>query len=489
MIHPTDSGTIRSRAPLRLRRRRRRRILAASLVALGVLAILRHGDPVPDEIETTTPATAPATAELPTDRLLTLTAPTLRMPLAVDADPAVPAEADSPTVAPTWVEGRIAPDQSVFAALRAHEIPAASIHPVVAAVGEHFDFRRARPGHRFEAELDHEGNILLFRFQTSPETIYEARRTDEGTYQAGLASLELEVRIESLSAIVESSVIAAIVRAGEDEALAQRFADVFRWDIDFGRDTRPGDALRMLYERVYLDGEFLRHGRVLAAEYRGSRAQESAWWFDDDDGTRGYFAADGQPLQRMFLASPVPGARISSRFNPDRMHPILNVRRPHLGVDYAAPTGTPILATADGTVRTAGYRGAYGNFILIRHANGYETAYAHLHRIGRGIRPGARVRQGQTIGTVGTTGLSTGPHLHYELRRNNRHIDPLQHRETRAEPLRGRALADFNRAQARLQAELERVALPDVDPTSLLAEEPEDEDLKDWENWVMPDDL
>lgn len=490
MTHLLGNRTLRSRPPLRTRRRRRRRIAVAALLVLAGLALLRHGPPEPEpEPGASGPRVDGLFAEpdpVPSDRLLTLTAPTLRLPLPEapeSSDEARPASGS----APTWVQGRIQPNQSVFAALRSHDVPAASIHPVVAAVGEHFDFRLARPGHRYEAELDDEGRITLFRLQTSPEIIYEARRNAEGRYEASRASVDLDVRVQSLATTVETSVIGAIVRAGEDEALAQRFADVFRWDIDFGRDTRPGDALRMLYERVYLDGTFLRYGRILAAEYRGARASESAWWFDDGEDIRGYFTSDGQPLVRTFLASPVPGARISSRFNPNRMHPILNVRRPHLGVDYAAPTGTPIRSAADGTVRFAGYRGAYGNFILIRHANGYETAYAHLHRIGTGIRAGATVRQGQVIGTVGTTGLSTGPHLHYELRRNGRHLDPLAHRETRAEPLRGRALADFRRAQGRLQAQLEEVILPEVaaagDEDELL-----DEDMKDWENWVMDDE-
>lgn len=426
----------------------------------------------------------------PTDRLLPLQAPALA---AVEDDPwaEVDESAGSVRSRRSRIEGEIERNQTVLAALRAAGLDRAVIHPAVSAMGDVFDFRRSRPGDTFLVELDAEGRIRSFRYQRSPEHVYLAERQEDDTWTAGRARLDLTTEVRTLAGRLEGSLGESLIAQGERAALANTLAQVFQWDIDFSRDPRPGDAFRIAYEVVSLDGEFLRYGRVLAASYEGQRVQRSAFWFEEgDDGEGAYYDAEGRPLERMFLAAPLRYRRISSRFNPNRMHPVLNRPRPHLGVDYAAPTGTPIWASAGGTVSFAGMRGAYGNLIILRHAQGYETWYAHLHRIERGVRAGARVRQGQTIGYVGTTGLSTGPHLHYELRRNGRAIDPLAHQDARLPPLSGRALQDFRRSRDALLARLEDEVLP-VPSESLLAEaraiddaeaEEEDEDLKgeDW---------
>jgi len=238
-------------------------------------------------------------------------------------------------------------------------------------------------------------------------------------------------------------------------------AGVFQWDIDFSRDTRPGDAFRVLFEKVYLDGNFLRYGRLLAAEYRGARAQAAAY-YHDDEALAGYYTADGQSLQRMFLAAPCRHRRISSRFNLNRWHPVLNRRVPHLGVDYAAETGTPVYAAAEGTVTYVGFNSRAGNLVKIRHAREYETVYAHLSRFARGLRAGQTVEQGQTIGFVGSTGMSTGPHLHYGMKHRGQYIDPLLQESARGAGLTGRALSDFRRRQSQLAAALQDVAIPEV---------------------------
>jgi murein DD-endopeptidase MepM/ murein hydrolase activator NlpD len=440
--------------PTRGQRRRQRMKVLGALAAL-LLGVLFFAVPRGESIET---ATGDEVAI--TEGLLTLTAPRierLEQVLAGDDLPVVGA----PATIPAHVSGEIVPNQTLSAALLARGVPEPAIHPVVLAMSEVFDFRRSQPGHRFEADVSPQGVITWLRYRTGPETIFEARLVSDGLYEAQQVPVELHIEVHGLSGTIDSSLILAFIAAGEQEALAQRFVDVFQWDLDFSSDVRQGDAFRLVFEKVFLDGEFLRYGRVLAAEYRGQRAAATAYWFESED-VSGHYLADGRSVQRLFLAAPCRYRRISSRFDPNRLHPVLRVRRPHLGVDYAAATGTPVYAVADGTVTFAGVRGGNGNLVTIRHEHGYDSGYAHLHRFGRGIRSGVEVEQGQVIGYVGSTGLSTGPHLHFALKRNRQFVDPLAEHDIRRPPLTGRARRDFDRLRNQLQAELERLPIPDV---------------------------
>lgn len=201
---------------------------------------------------------------------------------------------------------------------------------------------------------------------------------------------------------------------------------VFQWQLDFSRQIRKGDTYRLAFEREVRPDGTMRSGRILAAELVNRDTPLHAVWFDlHDDGQGGYYDLEGESLRRAFIRAPLEYRRISSSFNPGRMHPIYNVRRAHTGVDYAANTGTPVMATADGVITVRGVQGGYGNMVEIRHANGFVTRYAHLNGFASGAPLGGRVVQGQTIGYVGSTGQATGPHLHYEMRRNGSAVDPL----------------------------------------------------------------
>lgn len=201
---------------------------------------------------------------------------------------------------------------------------------------------------------------------------------------------------------------------------------VFQWQLDFSRQIRSGDAYRLAFERKVRPDGTMRSGRIIAAELVNRGEPLHAIWFDlHEDGEGGYYDLEGESLRRAFIRAPLEYRRISSRFNPNRMHPIHNERRAHIGVDYAAPTGTPIMATSDGVVTRRERAGGYGNLVEIRHANGFMTRYAHLNGFASGIRAGGRVSQGQVIGYVGMTGTATGPHLHYEMHRNGQPVDPL----------------------------------------------------------------
>jgi murein DD-endopeptidase MepM/ murein hydrolase activator NlpD len=426
-------------------RRSRRTIWVGGAIALLVAFVVRSRLQVADP------------ELVASDGLLELEAPEIRLPF--EADELV--ESGAPDVTPSRVDGRIEPGGSISAALASDGVPVPSIGPAVNALATVYDFRRSQPGHEYEAELDGDGAIVRLRYQTAPEYYFEARNGETGWF-AERVNLPVEISVHTIGGNVETTVSAAIVEAGESDALVRSLVDVLQWEVDFSSDIRVGDAFRLLYEKVWLEGEFLRYGRVLGVEYRGSQARAAAWYFDEP-GYEGWYTTEGESTQRMFLAAPCRYRRISSRFDPNRMHPILNVRRPHMGVDYAASVGTPVYAAADGTVSFVGRRGGNGNLIVLRHAGGYETGYSHLNGFVRGLRHGQEVVQGQLIGYVGNTGLSTGPHLHYSLKLDGNFIDPLGERPRRGAALSGRLLADFRRRQSQLAAELEEVAIVDVE--------------------------
>jgi murein DD-endopeptidase MepM/ murein hydrolase activator NlpD len=209
-------------------------------------------------------------------------------------------------------------------------------------------------------------------------------------------------------------------------------ADIFAWDLDFHTEIQKGDSFGVAVEKMYLDGRFIRYGRILAAEFvRGPRHLHAVWF--DEGGAPGYYASDGTSLRKAFLRSPLKYTRISSGFSFARLHPILGTVTPHLGIDYAAPAGTPVVASADGIVTLAGWYGGFGQAVRLRHPTGYETLYGHLSRIG--VRPGQRVSQGTVVGSVGSTGLATGPHLDYRISRNGVFLNPLTVKLPPAEPI------------------------------------------------------
>jgi len=236
----------------------------------------------------------------------------------------------------------------------------------------------------------------------------------------------LEVEVAATRARIDSSLFAAGRDAGMSaETIMVLANEIFGWDIDFALDIRRGDEIGVIYQRKFQDGRYVSDGRILAAEFVNQGRTHRAVWFESADGAvRGYFTPDGRGMRKAFLRAPLDFTRISSGFNPRRLHPISGRVRAHQGVDYAAPTGTPIWAAGDGRVQFAARKGGYGNTVIIDHGRGVTTLYAHMSRFGKSGRAGRSVKQGETIGYVGTTGASTGPHLHYEYRVNGQHKNP-----------------------------------------------------------------
>lgn len=312
---------------------------------------------------------------------------------------------------------------------------------------------RLRPGQRLHFQLDAQ-QLQAIRFDISSEKTFMVERQETG-FISQILEHPIEIRATHTHGVIDSSLFLAGQQAGLSDNIIMELANIFGWDIDFALDIRQGDSFSLLYEEHYLDGEKLRDGRILAAEFhnRGDRFQ--AVLFTDPDGRGQYYSPDGKSMRKAFLRSPVDFRRISSTFQRERFHPVLGERRPHRGVDYAAATGTPIKAAGDGRVITRGVKGGYGNTVIIQHGNNITTLYAHLSRFQKGVTNGSRVRQGQVIGYVGKTGLATGPHLHYEFRINGRHQNPLTVKLPDAEPIPSKYREAFQQQSRPLLAQLD----------------------------------
>lgn len=383
-------------------------------------------------------------------------------PLEVDAPEEPQGEQEDEALTAEWSEGEsvklkgaIKKHQSIFVALEKRGLKPAKIQKVVSATSEEFDFRKSRPGDEWSATVDGDGNITKFQYQSSPEDIWETVRNSNGSYSCTKIDVPVEERQATLAGEVNSSLWEAFVEAGENGQLIYRFTDIFAYSIDFNRETKPGDRFALVIEKVFLDGDFLRYGKILAAEYVSQGATHQAFYYESEGGETGYYDEEGKNLKRQFLKSPLASVRVTSRYGM-RYHPVLGRQKMHRGIDYGAPTGTPIRAVADGRVAFAGRKGANGNLIVLRHANGYTTLYAHLHTIADGIRPGKRVTRKTIIGEVGNTGRSTGPHLHFGMKRHGRYVNPRKVEFARAEPLSGKERKEFREEIVKpLAAELE----------------------------------
>lgn len=309
-----------------------------------------------------------------------------------------------------------------------------------------------RPGRTVQAVTDAEGTLKSFTYIYSPDQYLLVTRKGEG-----FAAQDLKVAATAQqvykSGTIRSSLYGATDAAGIPDAIANQMARIFSTDIDFHIDLRKGDRFSVIYEMLYRDGEYLGPGRVLSAEFTNNGKSFEAYLFTDSDGIDGYYSAEGQNRAKSFLRSALAFSRVSSGFG-GRFHPLLKNWRQHTGVDFAAPKGTPIWATADGTVEFAGVKGGYGNMIEIRHAGGITTLYGHMSGFAASVRRGTRVSQGQTIGYVGATGWATGPHLHYEFKVSGIHQDPLRVALPKAEPLAQKYIAAFKQSAARQGGQL-----------------------------------
>jgi murein DD-endopeptidase MepM/ murein hydrolase activator NlpD len=314
---------------------------------------------------------------------------------------------------------------------------------VIAALNKLVDPRTIRGGARYVVHVGDDGTPDGFEYQPTPALRYLVEREDgDGTRPTWTArKLEATVEIKTVQAggVVESSLYESVQKSGEPTALVGLLVELFAWDVNFYIDTHPGDRWKVVVEKQYLSGQFYKYGRVLAAEYGGKVGTFRAFYWAGKDAPRDrpgkYYDEKGLAVSKTMLKTPLRFVRISSKFDRKRLHPILHVERAHLGIDYAAPVGTPVWASASGRVVEAGMKRGSGNTVVIAHANGLSTRYYHLSKFARGLRAGMQVRQKDVIGFVGTTGLSTGPHLHFSLTRNGAFVDPSKLQINRDAPV------------------------------------------------------
>ncbi|MEJ2061507.1 MAG: peptidoglycan DD-metalloendopeptidase family protein [Gammaproteobacteria bacterium] len=339
---------------------------------------------------------------------------------------------------------------SIFSRLEIHS----QLAPILKLGNATRSMRQLYPGQKFRARKDLNGLAELV-FEPDADHIVRVWRTATG-YQAENQARENQVRLVQAQGVIRDSLFSDGQRAGLSDGLIMNLAAIFGWDIDFALDLRPGDHFTVIYEQIFRNGVHLRDGDIIAAEFVNQGRSYKALRYKDPKGDVDYYAPDGKRLRKEFLRTPVNFTRISSGFSLHRKHPILNVIRAHKGVDYAAPTGTPIRAAGDGKVVFKGRKGGYGKVIILRHGAIYSTVYGHMSRYARGLSVGKRVRQGQIIGYVGMTGLATGPHLHYEFRVHGVHRNPLTVKLPAAAPLPARYHADF---QAHTEEALARLRL------------------------------
>jgi murein DD-endopeptidase MepM/ murein hydrolase activator NlpD len=378
------------------------------------------------------------------------------VPIADSAEQAVAALAPAAVVTPVvptaievriYTEGELRRGDTLALALDRQDVSPQLVNEIATSLRPIFDFRYARAGDHYRLAQDELGRITDFDYRRSEWERYMLRRDGE-TLVAERIEPELEVEHARVAGVISRNLYDSVEALGESGELAHDFAEIFAWDVDFSRSVRPGDEFHILYERRYMKGEegnqrYVGAGRILAARYSGVRGEEhSAVYYEHGAGRGGYYRADGSAVERQFLQAPLTYRRISSTYSTARVHPITGRRRPHLGIDYAAASGTPVWAVANGRVTFRGWLGGLGKTVKIRHENGYESWYGHLSRF-PDLRLGQRVRQKQVIGYVGSTGLSTGPHLHFTLQRNGRLVNPSTMHAASAPPISRQQMEQF----------------------------------------------
>jgi murein DD-endopeptidase MepM/ murein hydrolase activator NlpD len=308
-----------------------------------------------------------------------------------------------------------------------------------------YDLSKIKAGQEIRICTNQQGEVVSLEYDID-EKDYIFIQKKQGAYTAEIKKIPYENKVSMIWGTIQDYLISAVNKENEGVQLALDLVDLFAWDIDFYADLRKGDSFKILFEKKYLDEKFVGYGNILAAEFtnQGKTFQAFRYTYPDTKESD-HYDLEGNSLRKTFMKSPIRYNRITSRFSYNRLHPIRKVYRPHYGVDYAARIGTPVQATADGTVIFAGRKGASGRMVGIRHQNRYETQYLHLRGFARGIKKGVKVREGQEIGYVGSSGESTGPHLDYRIKKDGKYINPLAFNPEPVSPLRAEFLEDFKK--------------------------------------------
>jgi murein DD-endopeptidase MepM/ murein hydrolase activator NlpD len=431
--------------------------LGIPLLCLGFIAPRNDAPPIdPAEFHT-------SEIELAADEKAVPDATNLTPSTEADSAPANPAALADQGLLDTTPRGaeltlEVRSGDSLDRMFRRNDLQAADLAEIMTLDAARKHLRLIKPGDKIKVRAADGEVLTLSRPVSLGETLRIARVGDE--YKAEIIERELETLQIRTTGTINSSLFEAAADAGITDRTIMNLAGIFAWDVDFMLDIREGDSFTLIYEELRQGGKRLADGKILAAEFVNQGVSFRAIRFEDSSGRIDYFSPDGRSVRKAFVRAPLSFSRVSSNFNPRRRHPKLNTIRAHRGVDYAAPAGTPIKAAGDGKIVHRGQKGGYGNVVILQHGGNITTLYAHMSRFSK-AKAGSRVRQGDVIGYVGSTGLATGPHLHYEYRRNGVHLNPRTVKLPDAEPIDPVYLKDFEKAALPLLYQLD-------DPRTLL---------------------
>ncbi len=350
--------------------------------------------------------------------------------------------------------GELNQGDTLMKALVRAQVPSEARVQIIRNLSSCLDFRKLRPKDTFSVDLDVDENLVRCTYESDALHKYTVVKQDD-TYVAVQDDIPLMVKTISLSGTVKTSLHGSLNKLHLSPKLIYSFADIFASRLDFNTETQPDDSFSIVFEEYYKDDSLIGYGNILYASYGQKNGDtHEGFYREDKDGHGAHYTKDGEELGTSFIRSPVPIARLSSKFTWKRKHPILGIVRPHLGVDLAAPYGTPIMAAGDGKVIFRGTRGGFGKQIIIKHPNGYKTYYGHLSRYSKGSYSGAKIKQKQIIGYVGSTGLSTGPHLDYRVSHNGQFKNPFALKFKPRSILKGESKVAFNHSMDQLMAKL-----------------------------------
>lgn len=378
---------------------------------------------------------------------------TLRQPIidqSAATKPQVAAERETPPQEQPEVESRgpvmyhgVVSSGETAGAILQDWLSQGEIQAVSDASKDIFSLNRLRMGNPYTVTSTSEG-FTSFEYEIDSEQKLIVTKKGDG-FEAKLENIPYTLMLERVEGSIESSLFQAVADAGEGPILAIALADIFAWEINFIRDLRVGDSFTIMVEKRFREGEFTGYGKIYAATFTNQGTMYEAFLFQDSLGTPHYFNSKGESIKRAFLKAPLSFTRISSNYTNSRLHPVLQVWRAHPAIDYAAPTGTPVKAVGSGVVTFSGWGNGAGNYVALRHSNGYETMYLHLSRIARTAKKGNKISQGEIIGYVGSTGVSTGPHLDFRMKKDGSYVNPLKILSPRSEPVTQKDMAAFQR--------------------------------------------
>jgi murein DD-endopeptidase MepM/ murein hydrolase activator NlpD len=423
----------------------RRIVLAATVCVVGLATLVSRESIAKRDLAQPTPFSDVAVAE------------------AVAYEEAIQSAVSDPLVVPEaseWSTVRISPGETLSTVFESQGLAPEQWMSILDLGPDARQLRRIKAGDALEIRKSGD-DLLELRYELDDMRTLHVQRVED-RFEANTLTAELERHTRSISGTIDSSLFIAGQKAGLPVRMVMELAELFRYDIDFALDLRDGDRFTVVMEELYKDGVKLRDGDMLAAEFVNQGKVYRAVRYKDAEGRSAFYTPNGQSLRKAFFRTPLDVVRISSHFNLRRRHPILNTIRAHKGVDYAASAGTPIKATGDGRVAFMGNKGGYGRVVILQHGQSYETLYAHMSRFRAGMRAGSKVKQGQIIGYVGSSGLATAPHLHYEFRVNGIHKNPVNIVMPRANPIPRRQLAAFQSQIAPLIAQMESSRTPKI---------------------------